>query len=228
MQIGAWRGVFATAAVAAMATAAHGADLALKAPPAPAAVYSWTGCYIGGQVGGGFLNTLASGAVAGGQVGCDYQFAAGWVAGAEAAGAWTGLKGSRSSHVTNLTTGATFPSKDTVGNDSLASVTARIGHTFDDHWLFYVKGGAAWTTEHVDDAFNTGVALDPSASVDHTGWTAGAGVEWAMTRNWSTTVEYNYYGFARGVTATASDVYVFLPNLKDNIQAVTVGLNYRF
>src|SRR5215207_7732878 len=69
----------------------------LKAAPAPVPVYSWTGCYIGAQAGWGLarnkisqtqFNTIgpvvfssassgnidSSGAMFGGQVGCDYQF----------------------------------------------------------------------------------------------------------------------------------------------------------
>lgn len=230
MRVKTLRAVVAIAA-AVMATGVHGADLALKAPPAPVAAYSWTGCYAGGQVGGAFLDQIASGAVAGGQVGCDYQFAPAWVVGAEGAGAWTGLTGSRANRVENLVTGATAPARLTVGNDYLASVTARIGHTFNDRWLFYVKGGAAWTNERVDDAYNKpvgGEPVDPSASENRTGWTAGTGVEWALARNWSTTLEYNYYGFGSGITATSPNAELYLTNLKDAVQTVTVGLNYRF
>jgi outer membrane immunogenic protein len=68
-----------------------------KAPPfQPASVFSWSGCYIGGHVGGGYawtesinvVNTTAfgdfvrgqgfanpsSGVVGGGHLGCNYQF----------------------------------------------------------------------------------------------------------------------------------------------------------
>ena len=43
-----------------------------------------------------------------------------------------------------------------------------------DRWLFYVKGGGAWTNEKVDDAFTKvdGTAVDPSTSTTRTGWTS--------------------------------------------------------
>jgi outer membrane immunogenic protein len=78
------------------ATTASAADLPLKAPPAaPPIQFSWTGCYVGGHLGGAVSqdtttgvtgnshNFGSTGFVGGGQIGCDYQFASGWVIGAE-------------------------------------------------------------------------------------------------------------------------------------------------
>src|SRR5262245_16780026 len=90
--------VFATALLAALAVSpAFAADLkapAYKAPPPPPPpIYTWTGCYIGGNVGWGRSETKVSvngfedgslsndGIVGGGQIGCDYQFAGNWVIG---------------------------------------------------------------------------------------------------------------------------------------------------
>src|ERR1700674_5637915 len=87
----------ATAAVA-VAAPASAADLRMpvKAAPiaAPAPYFSWTGCYIGAHIGWGwgnkdFANATSggsaefnlngtvdqSGAIFGGQLGCNYQFA---------------------------------------------------------------------------------------------------------------------------------------------------------
>jgi outer membrane immunogenic protein len=93
--------VFASASAATLfSDSARAADLARRAPPpmvAPAPVYSWTGCYVGAHVGWGWGNNHhtqssfsstftgtprtgginTNGALAGGQVGCNYQFA-GW------------------------------------------------------------------------------------------------------------------------------------------------------
>ena len=97
--------VLAAAAMALAASAASAADLPRKAPPAyipPAPPpITWTGCYIGANIGwvGGhvkaefnvgnnFFNnnfndnhSNNSGFAGGGQIGCDYQFAGGWVIG---------------------------------------------------------------------------------------------------------------------------------------------------
>jgi outer membrane immunogenic protein len=110
-----------------------------------------------------------------------------------------------------LITGVTLLSQFTVSNDFLASATARLGYSFVDRWLFYVKGGAAWTNEKVDDAFTNfrGIAVDPSTSNTRTGWTIGTGTEWAFARNWSASLEYDYYNFGtKGLTLIEDNAIV--------------------
>ena len=214
-----------------------------KAPPMVAA-FSWTGCYIGGHVGGAFsddrttsmLGTsttfTSSGVVGGGQIGCDYQFAPAWVVGVEGRAAGSGLKNSHPATLVNLATGAMLPAQFTARNDFLASATARLGYSGADSWLFYARGGAAWTNEKVDLAFAPPLLgpVDPSATTTRTGWTVGAGAEWVFAPHWSTTLEYNYYDFGSH-TMTLVDpggVTVSGMTLKDTIHTVTVGVNYRF
>ena len=67
--------------------------------------------------------------------------------------------------------------------------------------------------------------------MSRTGWTAGAGVEWAFAPHWSATLEYNYYDFGgRGFTLSdpARGTTVSGLSLTDTIHAVTAGVNYRF
>jgi outer membrane immunogenic protein len=236
--------------IAGFVSAAAAADLPAqvytKAPVvAPVAAYDWTGCFIGGHVGGLIsedrtispvgrtVDFSSAGFVGGGQIGCDYQFATGWVVGVEGRAAWTSLKNSHAATVTNLATGVTLPSLFSLSNDFLASTTARLGYSFADRWLVFIRGGAAWTREKADDAFINvnGVANDPTATMTRTGWTAGAGVEWAFAPHWSASVEYNYYDFGAGgtrLTDTANNTFVTVPSLKDTIHEATVGVNYHF
>jgi outer membrane immunogenic protein len=224
---------------------AFAADPPVKAAiPAAPVQLSWTGCYVGGHVGGvvtedkttgvlgNSIDFSSSGLVGGGQIGCDYQFAPGWVAGVEGRAGWTSLKNSHPGIVRNLVTGITDPSQFTLINDFLASATARLGYSFAPHWLVFARGGAAWTHEKADDAFTNarGIAVDPSAAMSRGGWMAGTGVDWAFDPHWSATLEYNYYDFgSRGATlTTTNNVFVVLPSLKDTIHAVTVGMDYRF
>src|SRR5215467_7493168 len=87
--------LLAAATIGLAASQASAADLPRKAPayvpPAPPPV-TWTGCYIGANVGGIFTNGDVnfagvnvsrdnSGFAGGGQIGCDYQFSGGWVIG---------------------------------------------------------------------------------------------------------------------------------------------------
>jgi outer membrane immunogenic protein len=121
--------LLATTALATTALAvsggAYAADLApvrmpLKAPPVVARPFSWTGCYIGGHLGGGWSHAnfvdpndpfgvglgwfaptgsgvgidQGAGILGGGQFGCDYQFANNWVVGIAGDFSWTNLDGS--------------------------------------------------------------------------------------------------------------------------------------
>ena len=100
-----------TAALVALASPAISADRrvpAYKAPPPVVPVWSWTGCYVGGHVGGlsaqhkdwtvrtpggdFFGQSLgghdADGWLGGVQAGCDYQLAGGFVIGIQGDYAW--------------------------------------------------------------------------------------------------------------------------------------------
>jgi outer membrane immunogenic protein len=128
-------------------------------------------------------------------------------------------------------TGVILPSQFTVSNDFLASATARLGYSLVDRWLFYAKGGAAWTNERVDDAFTNvrGIAVDANTSSTRTGWTIGTGAEWAFAPNWSATLEYDYYDFgSKGLTLTDPNATVTISSFKDTIHTLTAGANYRF
>jgi outer membrane immunogenic protein len=228
------------------ATAAFAADLPAGPPammPAAPAQFSWTGCYVGGHLGGAFRTTetndlgvstthTSSGFVGGGQIGCDYQFAPSWVLGIEGRAAWTSLKSTTATSVINQVTAVVLPAQFNVNYDFLASVTGRLGYSFvNRRLLYYVKGGAAWTKEKMDEAFTTpqGIAIDPSTSTTVTGWTVGTGVEWAFAPSWSATLEYDYYGFGSGsFRLTDPSAIVTVSRSKDAIEAVTAGLNYRF
>jgi len=106
------------AAVLGAVGSAHAADLGVgpyRAAPVLGLIpiFTWTGCYLGGEGGGGFGRKIAgdptaenfaasggevlvhtSGFLAGGQVGCDWQFAPNWLIGIEGAAAWADIKGS--------------------------------------------------------------------------------------------------------------------------------------
>jgi outer membrane immunogenic protein len=229
--------------IAGLSGLAYAADLG--APIAAPAPFSWTGCYVGGHIGGvvsedemtnawGQSNDFGtSGFVAGGQTGCDYQFAPRWIVGVEGQAAWTSLKYTHAGSVRNLVTGITLPSEFTLSNDFLASATPRVGYSITDRWLLYAKGGAAWTNEKADFTFTNvrGIAVDPSLTTTRTGWTVGTGVDWAFAPHWSSTLEYNYYDFcSSGTPATdpAHNTTVIINSLKDRMHAVTVGVNYHF
>jgi outer membrane immunogenic protein len=228
------------------------ADLPLKAPAAVASVQpSWTGCFAGIHLGGDSSfdkirssgDFSSAGFIGGGQVGCDYQFASNWVVGVEGRAAWSSLTSNTAGAVTIPALGVAVPTRFTVDNDFLASTTARVGYVFANRWMAFVRGGAAWTHEKADHAFTIPVggftpplvpaaplAVDPSGTMNRTGWTAGAGLDWAFAAHWSADFEYDYYDFGDNAFTLVDNVnrVTTSGSLKDRIHTVTVGLNYHF
>ena len=119
-----------------------------------------------------------------------------------------------------------------------------------DHGLIYAKGGWAW--EYGQHSLNPtapfnvmGGGNNPQASITsasssqfRTGWTFGAGVEYAFAQNWSAFVEYNYFDF--GTTSANSTHFLSLPGnvpagfvlpiqttAAERFNVVKAGVNYR-
>jgi outer membrane immunogenic protein len=234
-------------AALAVGSPAIAADLSMptKAPiMAPAPYFSWSGCYAGAHIGWGwgkakFADSVASqssidfsgfgrtagvnssGAIFGGQLGCNYQFSSNWVIGVEGMVAGADINGR---DVDPFSFGnLTLQTK----TDWLASATARLGYTW-GQTLFYVKGGGAWAHNKSLLEFS---GYSATSSVDHTrsGWTVGAGVEWAFGSNWSTFVEYDHYGFgSKTVNFAFPGGFVTSVDFKQDIDTVKIGVNYRF
>jgi outer membrane immunogenic protein len=182
----------ATAITTAGISAASAADLpARAAPPVFAAVpvFTWTGFYVGGNLGWGwrdddnetvvlsgpgipaglvgtlnFDNGNDGNFLGGGQIGYNYQIGS-FVIGAEA-----DIQGIN----TDDNDAVFFPGPGMAGvfvpgefedsADWFGTVRLRAGVAF-DRFLVYATGGLAYTE-------------------DNTGWTVGGGVEWALPVNW--------------------------------------------
>jgi len=239
---------FVALCVGAMTQATLAADLAVRAPPAykappPVRLFSWTGCFIGGNAGGLWTNREwddngifpgdpfvgqafgshnANSWIGGAQVGCDYQFAGGWVVGIQGDYDWTDATGSSINALVPAFTNQTHVK-------SLASATGRIGYAW-DRFLGYVKGGGAWeTADYSGLATATGLVVS-TASATLSGWTAGIGGEYAFTDWLSGFVEYDYYNFGnRSVTLLTSATAFPIPvNIKATDNVFKAGLNLRW
>jgi outer membrane immunogenic protein len=138
--------------------------------------------------GGSFTNGMNGGAI-GYHSGFNVQ-SGNLVVGVEAAYTWTGLKSSTTNAfpAAVVTPGATYSAKI----NWLTTITPRLGYAAGP-WLLYVKGGLAGGEV---DSTMTG-ALVPTIQVQEKnrqlGWTAGAGIEYAMWERWVLGLEYNYY-----------------------------------
>jgi len=233
-----------TTSLMAFADVGFAADMAPrivnKAPVVAAvAAYSWTGCYIGGHVGGGWGHKDLSdginfplvsdfrddidGFLGGVQSGCDYQFDRNWVIGIEGQVSWSDIKGSFSADPFFSVKGfnaVTFAAR----TDLITSVTGRLGYTVDS-WMIYGKGGVAWAHDHYSLVASSGFTA--AGSETRVGWTAGVGIEYAFWNNLSAKFEYNYMDFGhKRVSLTGSDTVDF--DIGQKIHTVKFGLNYRF
>lgn len=217
-----------------LSSQAMAADLAArtytKAPPMIAAIYDWSGFYIGANAGwGSFRDSWtgngfdlgshdSTGAVAGGQIGYRWQ-AASWVFGLEAQGNWADLSGS---HNDNFLVGQTDHSKLT----AFGLFTGQVGYAWNNA-LLYVKGGAAVTSTKYDATF-LGASISTN---DQTRWggTVGVGLEYGFAPNWSVGVEYDHI-FTSRFDATFYNAAGAgqIAHVGGDVDLVTARLNYRW
>ena len=194
------------------------ADLPVRAAPpvfAPVPVFTWTGFYVGGNLGWGwrdddnetvvlsgpgipaglvgtlnFDNGNDGNFLGGGQIGYNYQIGS-FVIGAEA-----DIQGIN----TDDNDAVFFPGPGMAGvfvpgefedsADWFGTVRLRAGVAF-DRFLVYATGGLAYTE-------------------DNTGWTVGGGVEWALPVNW------NLFGGNSAVTLGLEGLWVSIDQDDDN------------
>src|ERR1700730_10280666 len=226
------------------AAPAMAADLAArpytKAPPMIAAVYDWSGFYIGANGGWGSSHKCwdfttpagafvaaegchdATGGVAGGQVGYRWQ-SGGWVFGLEAQGNWADVRGSK---ISLARPGAINRSK----SDAFGLYTGQIGYAWSNA-LLYVKGGAAVTDSRYDIR-NAATNVLIANTGDQTRWggTIGAGVEYGFAPNWSAGVEYDHiFSQDKNLTFTApGGAFVQTDRVRQDVDLVTARVNYRW
>lgn len=224
--------------------AAFAADLPARLPPPMQAVYTWTGFYLGVNVGGGWSNANSefstagfpsfasvdnhmAGVIAGGQVGYNWQSGS-WVIGVEADFQYSGMKGGISAPCpAGICAGlaASFDQK----MPWFGTARGRLGYA-SAGWLIYATGGYAYTRLE-SNAFASagGLSVDIHRDENRHGWTAGGGIEVALTPNWSAKVEYLYMDFGKhegSWTLTGLPVITDSTRLQSNI--VRGGVNYRF
>jgi outer membrane immunogenic protein len=236
----------AGAAAIAVPLAAQAADLAkpvYKGAPPPA-YFSWTGCYLGTHSGlaaghttwhdalpigtidatmtGQTANTDMSGAIYGGQIGCDYQFNGNWV---------IGIDGSLSGSTLTGTNMDQFNSTWTLRTktDWFGAITGRVGVAV-DRVLLYTRVGVAFANNKFEIE-NTAI-LDGTPSTTRTGWMIGSGIELSFAPSWSVFVEADYYSFGSSNVSFVGDrvnpTPPFTVQTKLTIETLKFGVNYRF
>jgi outer membrane immunogenic protein len=232
----------------AMAASAVAADLPSEkgppvyTPPPPPPVFSWTGVYIGAQVGYAWNNSSnpydetfgfalpnesnGGGVIGGGHVGYNYELggfglgSGGFVVGLEgdvngSSQSATGVDGVDYLGVVGYTT----------RKDVDASIRGRIGYAW-DRVLIYGTGGGAWGNFRTTYYDNLG-DFDGAFNHGRFGWTVGGGIEYAIDNNWSVRAEYRYsdYGHITDFAATTTGDLIS-QHIRDN--RVQAGFSYKF
>ncbi|MGB6539074.1 MAG: outer membrane beta-barrel protein [Xanthobacteraceae bacterium] len=184
-------------------------------------------------------STSASGAFGGITAGFNYQINA-VVVGIEGDWSGAGINGSGACNTAFITPSFGAGATGTCGNNlrDFATLTGRLGWAAWDRALIYVKGGAAWA--NYNDTVTTTVAGIPGPSANFTnnrsGWTFGAGVEYALTPAWSVKLEYDHMDFGtQNVTYPFTNVPPFaagtfntVASQSQRVDIVRAGINYRF
>ena len=226
----------AAAALALASTTALAADLpSRKAPEAYAsmAAPSWAGSYLGAAIGvqkardefadpvvpyGGKIKK--DGVFGGLYGGHNWQYGA-LVFGVEADIEYGPLKDS--------SLDSTFTVRGHLKTDWQGSLRARVGYAVGSA-LLYVTGGTAFAHTKYGYEFPLPVGITDSFSRLRTGWTLGAGAEYAISNRWVARAEYRYSDFG---LASGSIVYccAAAPNHQRHevtTHAVRLGLAYKF
>ncbi|MEJ0096243.1 MAG: outer membrane protein [Methylocella sp.] len=244
--------LMASVGAVALAGSAFAADLPSRAPPPvylpPVPIFTWTGFYIGAQVGyawgtsngnigdnfGDFssLSVSNSGVIGGGHVGYNLQLNQ-FVVGLEGSVDGSSLSKTFSGFVSENGIFPGFAPPVTVHSsvDVMGSVRGRLGYAW-DRVLIYATGGVAFAG--VNSSISTPFGFD-SASSTRVGWTVGGGLEYAITNNWSIRAEYRYSDFGH-TTVFASNSFNFpllasvgaFANRHTTENQVQAGVSYKF
>ena len=205
-----------TVTLGALAGTAFAADLPSRrappvyVPPPMIPVFTWTGFYVGGQVGYGFGNSNASvsatrtgaglaslsakpdGIIGGAHVGYNFSTQSLGFGGLGGAGGVFGIEGDvdGSNYKKTYLLGGI---SDSMNQNIQGSVRGRFGVAV-DRALLYATGGVAFG-DLSNSYTNTINGLNDSMSHTRVGYTVGGGVEYAITNNFSLRAEYRYTDF---------------------------------
>lgn len=211
----------------------------------------WTGVYLGGYLGGGwsgdrwsdpFGSTVSStgltniagfgdtvhstGPLGGGQIGVDWQTGP-WVVGVGGEFGAANLRGEN----TCFSGIGGLDCQHFV--DAIGVAGAKFGYAFGQS-LLYAKGGGARvsSTYAILGNTNTGGNTLGFETVDKaaTGWMAGLGVQYALSRNWSTDFEYEHIGVGSVTVPFPAVALINTQNIgvKQSLDLLKLGVNYKF
>jgi outer membrane immunogenic protein len=229
-----------------LSVAASAADLTPVYSKAPAAPFTWTGVYLGGNAGYGFqaddgdvalaspsvtgIDMKQTGGFVGIQMGYNYQIGM-WVLGLEGDVQAANLRKSE----TLTAAGDSIQASSNVGD--WGTIRGRVGVAF-DHLLVYGTGGAALGSPSNSLQVNLPSGAQSSFlqnDATQFGYVVGAGLEYAVDRRWTMKLEYQYVNlgsyslsapeFNAGGTQIGTTTSSSITN---DFHTVRIGANWRF
>ncbi len=204
------------------AGAAQAADAIVSQEPVPvvAPTFSWTGPYLGAQVGWGWARAdfedLAkanpNGFLGGIYGGYNFDVGNNVVLGLEGDVTYNDISGGITNGVETLDSKLRWA----------GAVRARAGYAI-DRFLPYIAGGVAFGD--VKSSYYDG-ANTFTESKTQTGWTVGAGVDYAATDNVVLRLEYRYTDFGH----KDYDFGVLNPSVREKLSTneIRIGVAYKF
>jgi len=174
------------------------------ATPYMVSVHNWSGPYLGGQLG--------------------YQWGNATNNPARPSGIAGGVRGGYNWQTGSFVLGAEADLNISAAQDRFA------GWKFSNPWFGTVRGRVGYAFSNVLVYGTLGLAVGggqvelggASESKTHTGWTAGAGMEVALTHAWSARVEYLYVDLSDRPYGLTGSSHGFESSL------FRIGVNYRF
>ncbi len=214
-----------------------------------AAIYDWSGFYIGLNGGGGSSHKCwdivatgsfgplpptaegchnATGGTVGGQIGYRFQSSA-FVFGLEAQGNWANFSGDNASLLDPLY------QRNGSQIDAFGLFTGQLGYAM-DNLLLYLKGGAAITNDKYTGYQMPANIAGDSATETRWGGVVGAGLEYGFMPNWSFAVEYDHMFMgthdinlhATGAFLAPAGSLSRVDRIQQNVDVVTARVNYKW
>jgi outer membrane immunogenic protein len=242
-------GIASAAGLMGAVTSGQAADMAVKAPPPPpmmVPIFTWTGFYIGGNLGAAWAQRTVTDAfgnnftrssdgrfIGGGQLGYNWQFT-NFVLGFEGDIDWIARNNNNNGAAAVFINGGGPFVVTSTDSNWVGTLAARFGWAV-DHLLLYGKAGGGWignTGGFTVTNVTTGNTFASGGGTSRGGWLLGGGIEYAITNNWSLKGEYDYIGLGnRNVVVpvvVGGGVVDTFGSSNRNFQMVKFGFNYLF
>ncbi|WGJ13662.1 outer membrane beta-barrel protein [Methylocapsa sp. D3K7] len=234
------------------------ADLPVAPPPPPFIPYSWTGIYLGVNLGlggdrfqypfsvsapiiatfaSGNASITSSGIIGGGQIGYNWEFANNVVLGFETDFDGAAIRGKVTANLNGVLLAALpFGANVQAGSriNYIGTVRGRLGYAW-DRFLVYGTGGFAYG--QVNSAISASAAIGGGAAAftasennSRTGFAVGGGFEYAVTNNLTLKTEYLYVNLGTNniINTSLLGVVGLNVNQKTQVNIARAGINYKF